>query len=204
MKKILFPLLTLVFIAGCGEIAIPPATLPSSVVNHSATATATGSFSNNTSTTNDTSDQNLSEVTDLSLDQKIFTISGLSLIIPQKYSLRKIEGNKVFIKTDDTEHNVSLVLEITSYGTWKKSEFVDEKQKPEIVLSNGELYRDIHVADSQFPQFIGHIADKTFKFDWDIASDEVAPKDYEDIWTPKTKVTTQDVIGIMKSVKLAN
>jgi hypothetical protein len=139
---------------------------------------------------------------------KSITLKGVIMTLPDKYSVLKVEGSKVWIKTDDTDYDVKLVLSVESI---KASDFkdyvVDYDQyiykKLSLVSPEKEIYNivDTHYADGYEEFFVARINDKYFRVDYSIESNQEQP-DNGDIWGgPDTKVTSQDVVSILKTIR---
>jgi hypothetical protein len=130
--------------------------------------------------------------------QKKFTIDDLTMTVPNKYVVSKVEGSKVWIKTDDKKYDVKLVAE------FKKMKFDDLKKEtassnPEAVLKNGAIYSDGCNGFACYNLLVGQ---KAYLVLVDIDSSEEAPQDLDGVWSPSTIATKDDMLSILKTVEI--
>jgi hypothetical protein len=130
--------------------------------------------------------------------QKKFTIDSLTMTVPDKYSVGKIKGSKVWIKTDDKKYDVKLVLEITPMTTveFKKA---TAGLTPDAVLKNGSVYKE---GCSGFGCYNMMVGEKAFAVQSTIESNEKAPLNLDGVWSPSTIATSQDLLSILKTVEV--
>jgi hypothetical protein len=200
MKKIVLPfLVSVIFIAGCGQTPLPPAELSSTILETSTSTSVTMPVSN---TINDgTSDQNLSELDAASSTNHSFTLSNLHFTLPNKYTLKKIVGNTVYIRTDDTKHEVYLKATITS-NTAKLTDNSDT-----FIAKDGAHITELG-QDGVFALYQVEFKNKSYSISWEFQSNEPQSADSSEseglgINLPETKVTNSDIVNIMKSIESA-
>jgi hypothetical protein len=130
--------------------------------------------------------------------QKSFTLHGFTMTVPDKYSVGKIKGSKVWIKTDDKKYDVKLVLEITPMTTveFKKA---TAGLTPDAVLKNGSVYKE---GCSGFGCYNMMVGEKAFAVQSTIESNEKAPLNLDGVWSPSTIATSQDLLSILKTVEV--
>lgn len=212
MKKILPILVSMIFIAGCGETPLPPVQLPSTILT---TSTPTSVITPVSSTTqlptttvksdatstdnNDTSDQNLSGLDTTTTTDHSFTFSNLHFTLPNKYTLKKIANGTVYIRTDDTKHEVYLRATITT-NTSKLPNDAD------VFTSKGGARITELGQDGIFGLYQVVLKNKGYSVAWDFQSNEPQSVDESEglgAYMPETKVTKLDVEDIMKSIEMA-
>ena len=137
---------------------------------------------------------------------KIFTLSNLNFTVPDKYSVLKVEKSTVWIKTDDNANNVRLMLSAeplneNDYKAYKNDvqEFIDKKNS--LTVEDKEIYHilDTRSVDAIDEYYLAKLNNKYFRFYPSIESDEKAPEGDELGFMPETKVTSMDIVNILKS-----
>ncbi len=95
--------------------------------------------------------------TSLLSSAQVFTVQGLHMTVPEKYSVIKVEKEKVYIKTDDTEHRVTLILEVLPQGSWSNQELKDFfiSNSPLVDSQSITIFNDESMADCTVGCFTG-------------------------------------------------
>lgn len=147
---------------------------------------------NNVSGTNETSSTNT---------QKIFTIQGLKATVPDKYSVVKVEVNKVWIKTDDIKYDVKLVLEIKKEDNRFYEQNANEEPGENLPLKEGELF-EVNSTAGAFRKSGLVVSSGIYSFVWTVETDQPRPKDQDVPWVPNTKVIQNDLLNIEKTIEV--
>jgi plastocyanin len=139
---------------------------------------------------------------------KKFTIQGITMTVPDKYSVVKVEDSIVWIKTDDIAHNVQLKLSAEhlneeDYKAYKNDtqDFVDKKNS--LTVGGKEIYHilDTRSVDAIDEYYLAKLGGAYFRFYPFIESDEKWPEGVELGFVPETKVTSMDIVNMLNSAK---
>jgi hypothetical protein len=133
---------------------------------------------------------------------KKFTIQGFAMTVPDKYSVVKVENTKAWVKTDDKEYDVKLVLEVKKEDNTffeKNANEPGENQR----IKDGELFR-VYGASGVLAWDGVVLPVGIYSLVWTVESNEPVPKDLDGVWSPETKVTSEDIWNIEKTIEVVS
>jgi len=128
-------------------------------------------------------------------------VAGFKFSYPKTWGDCKVDGQKIYFRTDFKKYNVDLIAEVRETSKELAQGFMDYNIKQEKIdgIKNSIVYRvacgggiactALNINDQKF-----------YEINWDIKSNQPVPKNLDGIWVPDYSFTDDNIWTILRSI----